>query len=421
MSNLNRKQFQAFPFHLVDPSPWPILISVALLTMAVGAVLSFHGFNNGGLLLSLGFVLTVSGMILWFRDVIIEGTKIKQLKLNIKLNYLRLKRYLNFLTHTTRLNYKISTINLDSFGSSPLIKELNDKSSYSLEEKGKLYSMPELGHYLAGLLEGDGNINIPALGTTTLNRVLNPRIVFTGSKTNLSLYKFIQSKLDGRGRFLTKDEKTIRYIVGDIEGIKLLINLMHGKLRTPKNITFNKLIEFMNTKYNLKLEESKLDSSDISNNSWFTGFTDSDGYFGVKIREARPKSDKRIRSASFSINLRFNISQRAFDRPTSSSMKPIMLKLSKFLDGNLLVVKKNANLKLKLEPIDILIVEVSALNKLENLIHYFNTYPLLGIKRLDFYDWESVYIMIKNKEHLTDSGRLKIKSIKSNMNSKRKF
>ena len=31
-----------------------------------------------------------------------------------------------------------------------------------------------LCHYLAGLLEGDGHISIPALGNTTLNRVLNP-------------------------------------------------------------------------------------------------------------------------------------------------------------------------------------------------------------------------------------------------------
>jgi len=32
----------------------------------------------------------------------------------------------------------------------------------------------QLGYYLTGLLEGDGNINIPNLGITTLNRILNP-------------------------------------------------------------------------------------------------------------------------------------------------------------------------------------------------------------------------------------------------------
>jgi len=72
MNNINK--FQHFPFHLVDPSPWPILLSFSLLNMAIGAVLSMHGFQNGGALLTLGFIMTASGMTLWFRDVITEGT-----------------------------------------------------------------------------------------------------------------------------------------------------------------------------------------------------------------------------------------------------------------------------------------------------------------------------------------------------------
>lgn len=74
MQNINRKTLQAFPFHLVDPSPWPILSSFSLLVMALGAVMYFHGFYLGGYMLSLGFVLTASGMTLWFKDVISEGT-----------------------------------------------------------------------------------------------------------------------------------------------------------------------------------------------------------------------------------------------------------------------------------------------------------------------------------------------------------
>ncbi len=72
MNNINK--FQHFPFHLVDPSPWPILVSFSLLNMAIGAVLYMHGFQNGGILLTLGFFLTASGMTLWFRDVITEAT-----------------------------------------------------------------------------------------------------------------------------------------------------------------------------------------------------------------------------------------------------------------------------------------------------------------------------------------------------------
>jgi len=53
-----------------------------------------------------------------------------------------------------------------------------------------------------------------------------------------------------------------------------LINLIDNKLRTPKNITFNKLIEFLNNKYSLSIESSTLDTSNILNNSWLSGFTE---------------------------------------------------------------------------------------------------------------------------------------------------
>ena len=60
----NRKQFQLFPFHLVDTSPWPILTSFSLLLMAVSGVMCFHGFDHGGKLLLLGFFLTLGVMTL---------------------------------------------------------------------------------------------------------------------------------------------------------------------------------------------------------------------------------------------------------------------------------------------------------------------------------------------------------------------
>jgi hypothetical protein len=46
---------------------------------------------------------------------------------------------------------------------------------------------------------------------------------------------------------------------------------------------------------------------------------------------------------------------------------------------------------------------------------------LLGTKYLDFKDWEEIYYIISSKEHLTESGRAKIKSLSLNMNSKRNF
>jgi len=55
---------------------------------------------------------------------------------------------------------------------------------------------------------------------------------------------------------------------------------------------------------------------------WF--FFCGGGGGGVKIVESKPKSDTRKRSRSESINLKFRLDQRSFDRPTSSSMLPLM-------------------------------------------------------------------------------------------------
>jgi len=74
IQNRTINKFQFFPFHLVDPSPWPILLSFSLLNLTIGAVAYMHGFSYGGYILTIGFILTTYGMILWFRDVIIEGS-----------------------------------------------------------------------------------------------------------------------------------------------------------------------------------------------------------------------------------------------------------------------------------------------------------------------------------------------------------
>jgi hypothetical protein len=139
-------------------------------------------------------------------------------------------------------------------------------SKYINIEQPKFSSNEDLGYYLAGLLEGDGHIGLPSIGKTSLNRELNPRITFTSNINNLEMYLDIHNQLGKIGRFLVTGN-VLRDIIGDIEGMKLIINLIHGKLRTPKNIRFNQLIEYLNNKYNLNIKESLLDRSDLNSNS----------------------------------------------------------------------------------------------------------------------------------------------------------
>ena len=74
MTNLTRSNFQAHPFHLVSPSPWPLYTCIALLTLTTSGVLTMHGFSNADTFLMLAFLSLISSMTLWWRDVISEGT-----------------------------------------------------------------------------------------------------------------------------------------------------------------------------------------------------------------------------------------------------------------------------------------------------------------------------------------------------------
>jgi hypothetical protein len=342
-------------------------------------VLTMHGFSNANYFLTLSFISVVSSMSFWWRDVISEG------KVLLKSTILSI--------YNLNIAKAIPTEDVE--------KALN---IYKAKNNSILLTKNNFGHYLAGLLEGDGHISIPALGNTTLNRVLNPRIVFTSHINNLGMYAFIQSELGNTGRFQTTGQDVLRYIIGDKAGIMLFINLIHGKLRTPKNKRFNDLIKIFNAKYSLGISESLLDNSNFTNNSWFTGFTEADGHFGVKYVESKAKSDTRKRSVSENISLKFRLDQRSYDKPTSSSMKPFMESLALFLSCNLKSYTNNRGS-------EVLSLGVSSIDGVKFLMDYFNRYPLLGDKSNDFNKWEIVYNMIISKEHITEQGRLKIRSL----------
>ncbi len=74
MTNNIRCNFQAHPFHLVLPSPWPIFTCISLLTLTSSTVLTMHSFSYVKFCFFLSFVSLIYCMSFWFRDVIAEGT-----------------------------------------------------------------------------------------------------------------------------------------------------------------------------------------------------------------------------------------------------------------------------------------------------------------------------------------------------------
>ena len=62
-------------YHLVNPSPWPLLGAFSAGLMAVGGVMYMHG--SGWLLAALGFLCVLTVMAGWWRDVIRESVREK--------------------------------------------------------------------------------------------------------------------------------------------------------------------------------------------------------------------------------------------------------------------------------------------------------------------------------------------------------
>ncbi len=66
------------PYHIVSPSPWPFVSSLAVLCLGIGAPLLFHGFTYQDISLGYG-PLAIGGFLLlysfygWWRDVINES------------------------------------------------------------------------------------------------------------------------------------------------------------------------------------------------------------------------------------------------------------------------------------------------------------------------------------------------------------
>lgn len=61
-------------FHLVDPSPWPLMASLGAFMLATGGALYMHKFLGGSKLFLTGFLVILYVMFVWWRDIVREAT-----------------------------------------------------------------------------------------------------------------------------------------------------------------------------------------------------------------------------------------------------------------------------------------------------------------------------------------------------------
>jgi cytochrome c oxidase subunit III len=72
MASTHAELHQKHPYHLVDPSPWPIIGAIGAGITTVGGVLFMHDVTPW--VLPVGFIVLLLTMALWWRDVVKEAT-----------------------------------------------------------------------------------------------------------------------------------------------------------------------------------------------------------------------------------------------------------------------------------------------------------------------------------------------------------
>ncbi|MFT3967278.1 MAG: cytochrome c oxidase subunit 3, partial [Sphingobium sp.] len=60
-------------YHILPPSPWPLMGAWSAFVMAVGAVMWMHEYAGGGTAFILGLLGVLATMFFWWSDVVKEA------------------------------------------------------------------------------------------------------------------------------------------------------------------------------------------------------------------------------------------------------------------------------------------------------------------------------------------------------------
>lgn len=242
----------------------------------------------------------------------------------------------------------------------------------------------ELGHYLAGLIDGDGYIDKYTIKITFYILDLPLAIYLTKVLGFGSIYK-------------VKDKNAYDLRINSIIGFIKILKLINGKLRNPKKL--NQILRLIETNkgktYFSEFKDFKLNTSNNLDNYWLAGFSDADASFQIKILNRRIKN-KTVKRTE--IRLGFQVDQK-----TSYLLELI----KEYLGGSIGYRKKQ----------DTYYYSSVSFKNAQKVVNYFDKYNLLSSKHLNYLKWRSAFELIQKKEHTTLLGQQKIKQIKGNMNS----
>lgn len=236
----------------------------------------------------------------------------------------------------------------------------------------------EFGHYLAGLIDGDGHFSS------------KQQLVIVFSSPDVQLAYYIK-KIIGFGHInKVKDKNAYLYIISNKEGIIKTINLINGKLRTKNK--FNQVIDniLVHPNYSKQKIEFKMKNSGNLKNYWIAGFSDADASFQIKIiyRDDKPLPE---------IRLNYQIDQKD---------NSILLLIKEIFGGNIGYRSSQ----------DTYYYGSTSFGSAKKVIKYLDNFSLQSTKHNNYLKWRQAYRIIQSKNHLTKTGVDKIWKLKNSMN-----
>lgn len=213
-------------------------------------------------------------------------------------------------------------------------------------------------------------------------------------------------------RYKPKDNACV-LLVSPVVGLKKIVNLINGELRTPKIHQLYNLIDWLNKNHSTGLSKLPLNKDNLENSSWLSGFVDADGSFSVQYTKTEELLPAKQGKTKRKISCRLRIEQRILDPTTNDSYFDILNQICLFLNCKLLTrTQKSTNNTYYT-------LTASSKVSLDIIINYFNKYPLFSSKYLDYKDWEKVAYLIINSQHNTEEGINTVELVRSRMNTKR--
>lgn len=399
MTILTRSNFQAHPFHLVSPSPWPLFTCIALLTLTTtgkpfNMPVNFQTMCWKILLLIAVIIGLSAGNLL--NNIFLGFFRDYTFKFLFCVTYVFMSILFCLLIKTSTNNYKDATSYLSSYKD-----ETNNVSSNINKSR--------LSHYLAGLIEADGTIITPKSEWSPKGRLFYPSIQIVFDSRDMSLGLMIQNTL-GHGS-LSKKKGANAYVLtfNSKESIVLIVSLINGCMRTPKIKALHDLIDWMKvSEYSdAIIPKLPLNCEPLGSNPWFAGFIDGDGHFSVRASSSKTKRVNPV------VECRLELVQRQICHNGLSNYE-FMHDIAKFLNSKLGVVRSDSAHHQ---------YRVRTINLASNMIlsSYFTKYPLFSSKHLNYLDFLKVLELQKaNRLNPGDVKYLnKVREIKEGMNNKR--